>query len=283
MLGGRSRMIKIILIAMWLISTISLQYAQDRSSIKERLVKPINKGEAFIWYLSHSGWAIKTQNCFFIFDYTEMEKKPEYPSLINGFINADEIKDQNIYVFVSHAHSDHYDYEIHNWKKSIKKIDYIFGWQADEESPIIKFGDIRERKIIGNVEIYNIHHKFDNIPESAFLITIDGIIIYHSGDHGHSKAEQNKVFKENIDYLVSLGKKIDLAFIPTFGGEFYTIDKLKPKVVFPMHGGGNEQQHKIFAEKVEAKGFDTHIGIAEKRGDCFYYLKGKLEKIVVNQ
>ncbi len=51
------------------------------------------------------------------------------------------------------------------------------------------------------LKISNIYHDFDNIPESAFLIEVDGLTIYFSADHGNSPGKLNPVFKDNIDYM----------------------------------------------------------------------------------
>lgn len=73
------------------LAAASLIYAQENSSLNNLLSKPLKRGEAIIWYLFHSGWAVKTQSHFLIFDYWEMGNKPTDPSLANGFINPREI------------------------------------------------------------------------------------------------------------------------------------------------------------------------------------------------
>jgi L-ascorbate metabolism protein UlaG (beta-lactamase superfamily) len=242
---------------------------------KTLLSKELKKGEAIIWYLFHSGWAVKTQNHFLIFDYWEKGEKPQQPSLSSGFINPDEISNHKIYVFVSHAHSDHFDPIILDWEKSVANIKYIFGWKATENISHIHFGTKREVRVIDDLKVANIHHTFDKIPESAFLVLVDGLAIYHAGDHGHSKGRLNPEFKENIDYLAKVEKNIDFIFTPTFGGEFYSIEKLSPKAVFPMHDGGYEHQYKKFALK--AANLKTKICPAAKRGDYFIYSKGSIK------
>lgn len=96
------------------------------------LNEDIREGEAYVWYLGHSGWAVKTKNHLLIFDYSPMGSRPAEPSISNGNIVPFEIKDQKVFAFVSHAHADHYDPEIFNWEKSAKNITYIFGWELRE-------------------------------------------------------------------------------------------------------------------------------------------------------
>ena len=55
-----------------------------------------------------------------------------------------------------------------------------------------------------------------------------------------------------------------------------SIQVLKPKVVFPMHDGGNERQYAKFAQKVKLLGLDVEAGTADKGGARFFYSQGKL-------
>ena len=57
--------------------------------------------EAYIWYLGHSGWAIQTKSRFLIFDYWESTEPESERALANGHIRPEEIRDQNVIVFVS--------------------------------------------------------------------------------------------------------------------------------------------------------------------------------------
>ncbi len=91
------------------------------------LAEPVKYGEASIWFLGHSGWAIKTQNHFLIFDYfcNSWEKKPGDSCLASGFIIPEQIKDLPVTVFATHSHGDHFDQRIFDWKKTIPDIEYV--------------------------------------------------------------------------------------------------------------------------------------------------------------
>lgn len=243
----------------------------------------LKEGEAYVWYLGHSGWAIKTKNHLLIFDYSPMRSIPAELSISNGHVVPSEIKDQNVFVFVSHAHADHYDPEIFNWEKSIENITYIFGWQPRENRKSnIYIAEPQKKKRIDGLEILPIYHEFDEIPEAAFLLKVDGLVIFHSGDHGSTGEVMNPVFKDNIDFLAKNANGIDIAFISQFSskngdavnkGDLYTIEKLKPRVTFPMHRGGGEHLYKKFAQEAAENGAKTRFSCAEKRGDRFFYQK----------
>jgi ribonuclease BN (tRNA processing enzyme) len=99
---------------------------QTPRQILSRELKP---GQAVIWYLYHSGWAVKTKNDLLIFDYTEPPARPPNRSLDSGAIDPSEIADENVTVFISHRHSDHYDPIILEWRTAVKRIRYVWGWE----------------------------------------------------------------------------------------------------------------------------------------------------------
>jgi L-ascorbate metabolism protein UlaG (beta-lactamase superfamily) len=241
----------------------------------------LKNGEAAVWYLFHSGWAVKTSSALMIFDYWEPMRKPEQPSLFSGFVNPDEIKDQNVYVFISHRHGDHFDEKILEWEKVIPNITYVFGWQAQEAQIHNAFGENRISKSIGPLQVKNIFHNFDNIPESAFLIEVDGVTVYFSGDYGNSPGALNPVYKDNIDYISQQSNEFDLVFLsifgsPTYDGELYAIDKFKPLVMLPMHYGGRESSAERFVTLARSKFPRTKFWHPLNKGDRFLYKKGKI-------
>jgi L-ascorbate metabolism protein UlaG (beta-lactamase superfamily) len=254
--------------------------SKEAASLLRQNLKP---GEAVVWHLHHSGWAVKTQNHFLVFDYWRGRRTaPEYPSLANGFIDPAEIKDQNVLVFISHRHPDHYDFAVHEWEKAVPKMKIVFGWNASDKQNHINMDKEGERRTIGDAEIIPIHHRFDDIPEAAFLVKVDGLTIYHSGDHGSFHKDK---FKENIDYLAEHVEGIDMAFLMTVDGgcrvprwteiliqgAFYTIETLKPKWTFPMHSGGCEHYYREFADKAAERSLNTRVLCAKKAGDVFLY------------
>ncbi len=227
----------------------------------------LEKGEAAVWYLFHAGWAVKTANALLIFDY-----------LSDGFITPKEIKDLKVYVFISHGHGDHFDPQILEWKKVIPDITYIFGWQGQESLGYEAFSQDRESRSIGALKAKNIFHNFDNIPESAFLIEVDGLTIYFSGDHGSFAGTLKPAYTDNIDYLAGQSDFCDLVFLsifgsPTYDGELYAIEKFKPRVVLPMHSGGREADGKDFVTYARSKFPDCRFWFPSNKGDGFIYKK----------
>ncbi len=246
------------------------------SPADEALNRDLEPGQAVIWYLYHSGWAVKTKSHLLIFDYTEPTARPTRRSLDSGSIEPVEIAGQNVSVFVSHSHADHFDESILDWRTAVKRIRFIWGWEGAGSPEDVHFGQRGEAITADGLEILNIHHDFDGIPESAFLVKADGLTILHAGDHGHSRGMENPVFKNNILYLAERAPRLDLMFTPTYGGEIEAVRALRPRIVFPMHDGGNERQYAKFALKVRTLGLDVEVGAAKKSGSRFLYSGGKL-------
>jgi L-ascorbate metabolism protein UlaG (beta-lactamase superfamily) len=240
------------------------------------LTRRLETGQAVIRYLFHSGWSVQTRNHMLIFDYTEPLPPPGLPARDAKAVRPEEIADLVVTVFVSHAHSDHYSAEVLKWRPVIPRIRYVWGWEGPGSPEDIHFG--RERRVVEDrgLEILNIHHEFDGIPESAFLVKVDGLTIFHAGDHGSSRGMKDPVFGDNIGYLAEHAPQLDLMFTPTFGGEIDALRALRPRAVFPMHDGGRERQYAKFAEKVRNLGLDVQVGAADRRGARFLYMGGKL-------
>jgi L-ascorbate metabolism protein UlaG (beta-lactamase superfamily) len=244
-------------------------------------------GEATIWYLGHAGWAVKTQSHLLIFDYWEARAPEDSPSLSNGFVNPAEISDQNVYVFVSHAHGDHYDRSILRWRETVQNITYIFGWEERSDPGFVCMTEPRGTRRLGELEVSVINHAFDNIPEVAYLVSVDGLVIYHSGDHATVADKPNPTFVDNIDHLAGLGKDIDIAFLSIFGrsgggiinnGDLYTFDKLRPKAMFPMHQGNNEAFYEQFYKEIRNRELETKVYFAKRPGDRFDYRDGLIQQ-----
>ncbi|TKJ28930.1 hypothetical protein CEE39_09670 [bacterium (candidate division B38) B3_B38] len=281
---SRLRWVVCILVSVSLVIVMSIPtQAKQKEEVKALLEQKLEEKEAIIWYLGHSGWAIKTKNHLLIFDYVETETKPAEPSLATGNINPSELKDQQVFVFVSHSDGDHYSEDISAWEKSITNIRYIFGWQAGEKPNYVCM-EARQSRKIDDMEILTISSTDAGV---GFLMKVDGLVIFHAGDHAHWGGAMDPFAKE-IDYFAQSEQEFDIVFLAVAArrdqrwesitqGVFYTLKKLLPKVMFPMHAGGKEHIFKEFAQEAEMKKFTTNVHYAENKGDRFFYQNGKIQ------
>lgn len=256
------------------------KYAVDSSSydsIHAILEKPLQNGEAYIWYLLHCGYAVKTPTKFLIFDYVrttrDFHEESAGQSLATGRINPEEIKDQDVYVFVSHSHEDHYDPIILDWQNKIANVTYIFGWQATDDSSHHHLVGPRASLQIDGMDTYTINCR-SGVPEVAYLIKTDGLTIFFQGDYRSDSMA-------DIEYLLSKCDTVDMAFLGAHTRQWGVasarivgiIDKLRPRVVFPMHYGGREQVYKSFVRECAELGLPSEFECPERPGARFHYLR----------
>ncbi|MDH5744262.1 MAG: ankyrin repeat domain-containing protein [Candidatus Aminicenantes bacterium] len=259
--------------------------SKENFGMSPLLKKKLKAGEATIWYLGNSGWAIKTKSKLLIFDYQLFGPQPDEPLLANGHINPEEIKEQDVYVFVTHEHGDHFTPVIFDWKKSIDGIEYILGFAPEKASEALVLLP-REKKMIDDMEVSTIASTDAGV---GFLVKVDGLTIFHAGDHACKQKDLKGPYTDEIDYLADKSNGVDLAFLPITGcgfrdpeavksGIFYALEKLKPDVMFPMHVLGFEYLYKEFANDTENETAKTEFACAENKGDYFLYTKEKIKK-----
>jgi ankyrin repeat protein/L-ascorbate metabolism protein UlaG (beta-lactamase superfamily) len=259
----------------------------------------LNTGEAVLWYLGHCGWAIKTSNHLLVFDYFNTGTDPSEPLLANGHLNSNELAGLVIFVFVTHGHYDHFDRSIYNLKDKIRNVTYIYGFnpetnpidrrstsaEAGYSGPEYMYIGPHQDKKIGQLEVITIE---SNDAGVGFLVKVDGVNIYHAGDHAGFRDGERVGFTREIDYLAEHVASLDFAFVNVTGchtqcasaladGTDYTLQKLSPKFWFPTHAGEQEYIYREFAEKVGKEIQRRNIICAENRGDCFVYKSGQIQ------
>jgi len=251
---------------------------------KDLLKEDIKKGEAYLWYLYHSSYAIKTKDNLLIFDFWENDKKADQPCLANGWINPEELKDQNVTIFVSHEHRDHYDPIVFEWKEIIPDITYIFGFQP-QNVPEYNYITPRETKIIDGIKVTSIE---SNDSGGGFLIEVDGITIFHPGDHVNRERDFSGTYLDEIYFLKDMNPDIDFSFMPISGcgfrdleavklGVYRTFEELNIRVFFPVHAGGAEYRYKDFVKEAKDNGYTLQMCYPLERGERYFYKNKKMQ------
>lgn len=259
--------------------------ALDKIDITDLLSYELKDDEAFIWYLNHSGWAFRTNKHLFIVDYFEDGRIADTPSLANGKINPEEIKDQNVIVMSTHEHGDHFDPVILEWKESLTNVQYVMGFEP-QDIPDYTYIAPRETKIVAGITITSIK---SNDSGGGFLMEADGITILHPGDHANRQHDFSGPYMEEIEFLKSMKPEIDISFMPISGcgfgdqvavkmGVYKTLEELNPKIFFPMHSGWGEYRYQEFVEQAKEDGFKMQMKYPQNDGDRFFYKNGKISK-----
>lgn len=220
--------------------------------------------QAKIYYIYHSGFAIKTKNHFLIFDYY---KEPIESKQNASVLSPENIKDmKNLIVFSSHSHEDHFNPSIFEWEKHNSDIQYILSNDIKADKDKSNYSFIAEGEEKSYNDVYVKAYGSTDIGIS-FLVKVDGLTIFHAGDLNwwHWKEDSleeqlaaESAFKAHIEKLKE-EKCIDIAFFPVdprleesyyIGGEHFARE-IKPELLIPMHFGDATYITKEFENKMK--------------------------------
>lgn len=223
--------------------------------------------EGKIYYIYHSGFAIKTKNHFLIFDYYKEPIEKHETSQQSRVLSPENIRDmRNVFVFSSHSHEDHFNPSILEWEDYNGNIQYVFSKdiKTDKNKANYSFLEEGEEKLFS--DIYVKAYGSTDIGIS-FLVKVDGLTIFHAGDLNwwhwkedslEEQALAESSFKDNIEKLQA-EKSIDIAFFPVdprlqesyyIGGEYFA-KKIHPKLLIPMHFGDAVTITKEFVDRMK--------------------------------
>ncbi len=237
--------------------------------------------EAKIFFLGHSGWAVRTKDHLLVFDYwvNENSSEPGHPNINNGYLVPEELKNENVIVFISHDHRDHYTPAMFDWKEKFDNIKFVTGFDPKRNVKDLNIVEGRRHIVIDGVDITTVPSTDTGV---GFLVKTNGITILHPGDHANMDRELKGPYVTEIDYLAGLTDRVDIAFFPVTGCNFmdqtalkmgvkYAVGKLNPSVVFPMHAGNNEANLLKFKNEAVADGVKADFYCPEYKGDRFVY------------
>lgn len=229
-----------------------------------------------ITYIHHSSFCVELENSILLFDYF----KGDLPKFDTN---------KKLYVFASHFHEDHFDKCIFDIQNVHPDVTYILSKdikrhrskyiKAAKNSVILNFN---ENISIDDMKIKTLESSDIGV---AFLIEIEGKVIYHAGDlnwwhwEGENSDEENKYaenkFKDGIDKIKGLD--IDLAFVPLDPrqGDFYYLgfnyfmENTNTKVAFPMHMWCDFSLCKTFKSSEYAKDYKDRVIEISKDNQVF--------------
>jgi L-ascorbate metabolism protein UlaG (beta-lactamase superfamily) len=239
------------------------------------------KNRVEIWYLYHSGFAVKIQNKLIIFDY--YKNRANGNDLESGIFNPSFHRDEDVYVFVSHRHRDHFNPVIFEWEKHHPNIKYIISSDVD----LLK---VRNNMLIvqpdNSYNFYGLHVK--TLPSTdegvAFLVMTDDTILFHAGDlhwwywHGEPdpwNPNMEKQYKKQIAKLKNV--PIDIAFVPVdprqgayaaMGLEWF-LREVKSSHIFPMHFGSDYTIMETINNLSAINNCQSKIHVISRRGQHY--------------
>jgi len=220
-------------------------------------------GTATVTYFHHSGFSVAVKDTLLIFDYWRGERN-DLPK--GAEITDEELKKfQQILVFVTHDHEDHFDEIIYSWDHEHLPITYI----VSDDLPIGRRGKrmkAGERMMLGEVLV----QAFDSTDKGvSFYVTVEGLHIFHAGDlnlwHWREESTIREITQAENAYYEAVRPierlPMDIAMFPVdprMGGLFdaganHFIMAVKPRLFIPMHWQGRPEVALDFARRGRTK------------------------------
>lgn len=240
--------------------------------------------EAEIRYLYHSGFSVKTDRHFFIFDYYRND--PLGGGLADGVINPSEIRELNTVVFASHSHPDHYSGTIFELREGIENIRYVLSNQIHTKESVFRI-HTGETLDLGDLTVRAL--KSTDVG-AAFLVKADGLCIYHAGDlnwwhwEGEPDKDNEKMGREYREQIDSLrGENIDIAFVPVdprlekscLLGLDYFMKAAGAQLAVPIHSFGHPDFYEFLKADPRTLSYRDKLWIYRNRGDRTVFQKAE--------
>ncbi len=216
-----------------------------------------------ITYIYHSCYLIEFQELSLLFDFYKDVPRSDGKEWIKDYLLN---KDEDLYIFCSHSHSDHFNPEILSWRKNKKNIKYLFSEELLQSKKALpedalflkKEESFRDHRI--KVKAYG-----STDAGCSFLISCEDKLFFHAGDlnNWHWKEEVNA--EEALTYennflceLELLSEKSEDLYVAMFpldprlgndfmrGGEQF-VSRIKTEYFLPMHFGENFNLVNMFA------------------------------------
>lgn len=194
-------------------------------------------------YLGHSGFLVETDSALLLFDYYKGDISPL----------KQKTAGKPLFIFASHAHSDHFNPDIFSFTEFNSRVSYILssdikkkaGKTGDKDILFADAGKTYEAEGLGTIRTL-----LSTDEGVAFLVNTGGISIFHSGDlhfwdwPGEDPewlAWQEETFCREIKRIA--GTPVDIAFtvlddrlLENFDrGMDLFLNLVRPRYALPMH------------------------------------------------
>ena len=231
-----------------------------------------------IWHLIHSSFLIKIDGIVMVFDYyVPSEEIKEEDGLQTGVIRSEVLAGEEVYVFASHGHEDHFSPVIFEWQSQVADIHYIISYDIPKPPRIAAVFRPGEEKEVGNIRIKGYSSTDDGL---AYSIYAHGRHIYFSGDNAFwnwdgdlDDAIYERIALSEIDRQTPM----DIAFQvcdPRLdamgdGGIHVFARNFSPKLLVPIHSFGKYAFNAVVEKRLRESGFTNAFWCVSRRGDMY--------------
>ncbi len=204
--------------------------------------------KADVTYIHHSCFLLELDGKIILFDYPSENYLPQGSK---GIIQK-SVEDNELYVFISHGHPDHFSSTVQEFEKDARDIHYVISndvyrdiGTVDKTIKVSPESDYR----VGDLDVHTYQSNDEGV---AFLIQIDGKTIYYGGDlakwdwpewNESKRKEHVEVFERVLEKLKEM--KLDIAFsnmderLPSWAGPIDFIEQVEPRYFVPIHTFGH--------------------------------------------
>ncbi len=236
-----------------------------------------------IWHLGHSGVAVEIGRRVLIFDYADDRPVDGGErGFDSGVVDPGDLAGREVVVFISHEHHDHFWPDAIAWLEGVPGLRFVVSPEvarADRRFAVRRgvidvVGPDADRRV-GDLRVETLRSTDSGV---AFLVEVDGLTIYHSGDHAAWNWDRGEGVPARFvdDLLRPLdGRTIDIAFQvsdPRFhdagwGGAVAFAERLQPRLLVPIHMNGDYSKMGRLAGELRQSSFGGDFWQVRRRGE----------------
>ena len=212
-----------------------------------------------VTYYHHSGFSVASGDILLVFDYWR-GKSTRIPDAL-GVTPETLARYNEVYVFISHEHEDHYDGVVYTWDQYAPTT-YIIADCLPEKARGHRMHKGSELTLSDRVQVKAFGSTDSGV---SFLVTVDGMKFFHAGDlnfwHWREISNARQIQEADEDFRSEIrdiqGTDIDVAFFPVDprlgmlfdAGANYFMLTVKPRLLLPMHFWGRHDVITEFARR----------------------------------
>jgi len=232
-----------------------------------------------IVYVYHDCFILEIDDRVVVFDYPSNIKDREIE-----FVKS-SAKNKTLILLFSHSHADHFNPNFSTLREGVRNFQCIVSYDILES-----YGELIKRCIVvepgDQLSISNFKVKVFGSSDQgvSYVLEISDVLLYFAGDNGNWVRDElpeelstmiKSKFIETINQIARCYRSIDIVFTPIcifcedLGGVRYVSEKLKPKLLIPMHLRGQIQILNKIAPLL--KELARKVFVYEKLGDEIHF------------
>lgn len=229
-----------------------------------------------VTYYHHSGFSVASGDVLLVFDYWR-GKANRFPETL-GITPETLARFNEVYVFISHEHEDHYDGVVYTWDQYAPTT-YVIADSLPEGARGRRMSKGDELTLSDRVQVKAYGSTDAGV---SFLVKLDGLAFFHAGDlnfwHWREVSNARQIQEADEDFRSEMadlqGVEIDVAFFPVDprlgmlfdAGANYFMLTAKPRLLLPMHFWGRGEVINEFARRSRTR--ETEIVALTSHGQA---------------